>query len=402
MNRIKVAIAGALLALASSHAVAMEARVFFLKSCPVNKQAKHIEELGPLGVALLSKLAGALTGAAIDSLAGALSEEKQVTVTATERMPGWYRKVEQSNTVVITPALVCVVAVVSDGFAERNELPDTAESLKLYEEAAKAIDRASQGAKELEQLKGAAEVLASHGVVGPPAFYLEATFVRNTPGTVFALQPAFVYYPRFLGERVWLGPDTRDLLVQIEFSEPGSSSPFAETKLQFTGLRPGALNSSRISGIRLPWSKPPAVDGTKADGLLVPFNIKLLFTESAKPGRLGKLVGEVVKDQKASLVSAVETETKLAISQVDRQAARNTATEAANSALTAYLTAYDANEAAVKALTAAKAGTDQAAIVRATNAAALTALRLKNAEALARSAFDAADTPFASIPSSAP
>lgn len=153
----------------------------------------------------------------------------------------------------------------------------------------------------------------------------------------------------------------------------------------------------------MPWSKSPSAGSSKVDsGLVTPFNVRFLFTESAQPGKLGKIVGGVVKDQKASIVTAIENETKLAVSATERQAARNAAAESANSALTTYLAAYDQNEVAIKARSVAMAGTDQAAIQRTTNAAALTAIRLKNAETLAKAAFESADVPFVSIPPTSP
>lgn len=392
----------ALLGLSTWHSHAFEARVLVLEKCPVNNSTKQIEEAGALGVALLAKLVGAVAGTAIDGLVSALSDVKKVSAESAERLPGWYSKVQGSETVTINPNLVCVVTLVAPELSNRNETADAAPSEKLYDEIAKTLTE-PKSERAHRRMRSGAATLAKYGVVGPPSFYMESIFVKNASGTVFALQPAFVYYPRFLGEKVTFGPDTRDILLQLEFSEPGSTTAFASTKLEFNGLKESKLTDERVSGLRLPWSKSPSAGSSKVDsGLVTPFNVRFLFTESAQPGKLGKIVGGVVKDQKASIVTAIENETKLAVSATERQAARNAAAESANSALTTYLAAYDQNEVAIKARSVAMAGTDQAAIQRTTNAAALTAIRLKNAETLAKAAFESADVPFVSIPPTSP
>lgn len=399
MNTFKSVVTASVLFANAFNVHAFEGRVLFLPSCPVTSQTEQIEETAGLAVAFLSKLASSLTGAAIDSLANALSNDRQVSITATERMPGWYAKAAGSEEVAVNSNLVCVVVMVAEGFGERNEAA-TPNALQA------AIDKSIQGKNyapidllNLAKIRGATTLLAKSGLNGPPAFYMELAYVKNRSGSVFSLQPKFVHYPEFLGPNVVFGPSTRDLLVQIEFSEPGSTSPFADAKLQFNGLTAGGLSSSNIGGIRLPWSNPPASEGvSKSTGVVVPFNVKLLVAETAKPGTFGRLLGGVLKDQKESIASAIETKVKLAISDSERQAARNSATESASTALTVYLAAFDANEAAKKMLVDANGGSDLAAKAKAANAAAVSATRLRNAEVLARSAFNGANLDFTPVP----
>lgn len=190
----------ALLGLSTWHSHAFEARVLVLEKCPVNNSTKQIEEAGALGVALLAKLVGAVAGTAIDGLVSALSDVKKVSAESAERLPGWYSKVQGSETVTINPNLVCVVTLVAPELSNRNETADAAPSEKLYDEIAKTLTE-PKSERAHRRMRSGAATLAKYGVVGPPSFYMESIFVKNASGTVFALQPAFVYYPRFLGKR---------------------------------------------------------------------------------------------------------------------------------------------------------------------------------------------------------
>lgn len=395
-------IAGSLLLLSVPASFALEGRVLFEPRCPVTQEAQQHKELTPLAVAFAGKVVGALTGAAIDALAGKLSEERHVTVVSHERKPNWYTQSAAAaggnGKYLMNSNLVCLVVAVGEGFhAPRAVVPEEA----FAKNWPQAPDSADPVALDYSRLKRAASDLAALGIVNPPAFYVEYRVTVLEGGSAFALDPRFVYYPSFLGDKAWLAPNTRDLLVQIEFSEPGSETPFAQTSMQFHGLQPGKLSTQRVEGVRMPWQKQPSTgNGESGDGRLVPFNIKAMFTETAKPGKLGTILAGVLNDQKASLVSAAETKAKLSISESERQAARSNAADAANTALTNYIAAYDAHEAAVKARDAAKAGTDQAAIAKAEIQLTLARTRLANAQSLARSAFEAADIPFTPIPAS--
>lgn len=397
INCVHSAIAAAFL-LSASAVQAQQGRVFLRDTCPISKDAAQAKEAGPLAAAFLGKLAGAVTGAAIDSLAAALSEEKQVTVTATERKSNWYIPAPEGK-FKISPMHVCLIFVVSEAFETENAVIP-AETLAANWSASAARDPVADKAA-FETIQEGATALSKLGIVAPPDFYFEARFVILDSGaSVFALAPRFIYYPRFLGENVLLGPETRDVLLKVEFIQPGSDSPFAETQLQFNQIRPGKLQTKSLTGVRLPWSlqPPTSSSGTDADKL-VPFNIKAMFTETAKPGRLGKILAGVIKDQKGAIVAAAETKAKLAVSESERHAARNAAAEAASTALTAYLAAYDGRETANSNLAAAKAATppNAAGVAKAENAKTLAEAKLRNAEALARNAFHAADIPFTPV-----
>jgi hypothetical protein len=392
--RVRTLLAFMSLAGACGIASAYEGRLFLRDSCPVSKDAAQDKEVAPLVTAFIGKVAGSLVGAAIDSIASALSEEKQVTVTATERRANWY--VSAGDKVSIDPKLVCLIIVVADEFGRPNSLAPVDPVQKKWEEA--VARNGLIDAPGYQSIRSAVPDLAKIGITSPPVFYLETRFVVIDGGSVFATDPRFVFYPNFIGEKVIFGPDTRDLLVQVEFSEPGADSPFAQTTFQFRGIQARKLTTERLLGMRMPWSKQPPSSGS-GDNKRVPFNIKALFTESAKPGKLGTILAGVLKDQKTSIVAAAETKAKLAVSETERQVARGAAADAANTALTAYVAAFDAHETAVKNLATAKAASPmkQDAVDQAQNAEILTKLKLANAEAVARAAFDAAEIPFTPI-----
>jgi hypothetical protein len=372
-------------------ASAYEGRVFLRDTCPVVKDAAQDKEAAPLVAAFVGDVAGALVGAAIDSIASALSEQKQVAITATDRRANWY--VTAGDKVTIDPKLVCLVVVVADAFERPNAFAQLTPVQTRWDEAVarEGLDKAPG----YLAIRSAVPELAKIGITSPPVFYMEAKFVVVDGGSVFATDPRFVFYPNFLGEKVMFGPNTRDVLVQVEFSEPGSESPFAQSTFQFNGVEARKLTTERLLGMRMPWSKQPSTSGS-GDNRRVPFNIKALFTETAKPGQLGTILAGVLKDQKASIVAAAETKAKLAVSESERQAARGAAADAANTALTSYVSAFDAHESAVKDLAAAKAATPfkQQAVDQAANAEKLAKLKLANAEAAARAAFDAANIAF--------
>lgn len=373
----------------TSSAFAAEGRVFYENRCAVTPEVAQSQEAGPIATLLAGKLVGALAGAAIEGIATRLSEEKQVTVVASERKTNWY--VKEDGGFRLAPRLGCLIFVVGDDFLPRSETIQRTE----YEENWQS---SSLSGIDFEKLKRASGGLAKLGIVKPPAFYVEFGTTVLKGGSSFALDPKFIYYPEFLGGNVWLGPDSRDLLVQIEFSEPGSVNPFAEVKLLFNSLQPDKLTTKMIEGKRMPWSKSPSTGSGDDEESLIPFNIKALFAETAKPGKLGLILDGILTDQRASLVAAAETKARLAISESERLAARNSSSEAASTALSSYLAAYDDNETAKKDLENAEATNDSAAIGKAKLMAKLAQIKLDNIAALAKSAFAAADIPFSPIP----
>jgi hypothetical protein len=370
-------------------AIAAEGRVFYETRCAVTPESSQGQETGPIATLLVGKLIGALAGATIDTVAARLSEEKQVTVVAHERKTNWY--VKEDDKFRVAPKLGCLIFVVGEDLLPRNETIQKSD----YEMNWQSHTRSGA---DFEKLKRASADLAKLGIVKPPMFYVELGTTVLRGGSSFALDPKFIYYPEFLGDNVWLGPNERDLLIQIEFSEPGSTNPFAEVKLLFNSLQPAKLTTKLIDGKRMPWAKSPSTGSGESEESLIPFNIKALFTETAKPGKLGTILDGVLIDQRASLVAAAETKARLAVSESERLATRNSSSEAANTALSNYLAAYDANEIAKKTLENAKIGGELVAISKAELTAKLTQIKLSNTTALAKSAFASADIAFVPIP----
>ena len=378
------------LAIAAGTTQATEARIYVMEKCPVALKAEVSKETGALAGALVTKLAGALVGGAIDSLASALSEEKSATFVGHSRNLGWYSKAG-SETFQTAPANVCVIGLVADGF---DEFDDAGTATRMNdEEASVADDEANK--RSFRALNSQAKVLrTSFGLDRPPRFYFEARFVMPEGGGVFALEPLFLYYPRPIGSNVFLGSSKRDVLIKIEFSEPGEANAFASQELLFNGVVPGSLTTKRVEKLKLPWMKVPTTptDATEAVGRAVPFNIKFLFTETAKPGRLGKIMGGVLKEEKATITAAIEEKVKIAVLATERQAARAAANETANKALTDYFAAYDAYKVATDAVTAAAGKPEE--LKRAESKQQLTLAVLKNAQSIAASAMAAAGVPF--------
>lgn len=385
------------LPVASAHA--QQARVYVQQSCPTDPTANGQEkESAALAAVVVTKVVGEVVGAMIDGLAAELSTAKQVAHIATERKPNWYVKAGQGG-YLIDPQLTCVVVVVAKELGIRNANLDSQKVSEHWRELGHQLDY--QGDAAFIKLRGAAAELANMGITGIPDFYLEARFHTLSSGNaVFALDPKFVWYPKFLGEKVVFGTDTRDVMVKFEFSEPGETSPFASVQYAATNVTTNQF-ARQLINMRTPWSKQPqtasANDGT---GGLVPFNIKLLFTETAQPGKLGQVIAKVATESKAAIVTEVENKTKLALSAAERQAARNSAAEAANTALTAYVAAYDGYTKAKQAVLVAGTAIpfDQAALQKAKNVEELERFRLRNAEALAVTAFSDAGIPFTPLP----
>jgi hypothetical protein len=375
---------------------AQQARVFIERECPSAPGAKgQDKEAAALGAVLVAKVAGELVGAVIDSLATELSKTKEFTLTATERKPQWYQKPDQSGGYTISGDIGCAVIVIAKEFGPRNTNVGDAEVEKVWS----AFDSKAELANELSSIKlrGLARTLGSLGVKAVPDFYLEARFATLTSGdVVFALDPKFVWYPKFLGEKAFLGPNTRDVLVKLEFSTPGDGGTFAQVEYSATDVTPADF-VNRLAYRRMPWVKQPSTGSGKDGGAgLVPFNVKVLFTETAQPGKLGQILAKVANDSKATIVSEIENKAKLALSESERQAARKIAAEAASAALTGYVSAFDDFVTAQQATIAAQEASppNPAAVKKAQNAEKLADLKRRNAEALASAAFADAGLPF--------
>jgi hypothetical protein len=398
MKKLLLAISMALVCTYASAQGTIEARAFLLPACPVDPTYASQFETG-LGTVIVAKAAGSLVGAGIDALASVLSEDRSFSRVATNRAEGWYVKSKGSTALQRNAGNKCLVVTVSEEFGEISAgAMATSDMVKNFADGLTVLKDAKNqaGYDSLKTMQAKVNALAKIGITAPPRFYLEAALTQGEGPGKFTLQPTFIHYPSFIGDKVLFGGNTRDLLLQVDFSTPGETQAFASiTVLKYFGLQPGTLTTKRVRGLTHPWSSPPSSEGVPAaeEGSVVPFNINVLFTETAKPGALGKALASAAKSVKDDVVTEVENKVKYAISATERQAARSRAAEAANTALTTYLTAYDDLISAQKAF-------DEAAVADKPKFTAKLQLRkaqFKNAGDLAQAAFSAANIPFTPI-----
>lgn len=398
MKRTILVIAVALASVGAGAQGPIEARTFLLPACPVDPSyAGQFESA--LGAIFVTKAIGSLVGTGIDALTSALSEERAFSLVTTNRAEGWYVKSAGSTALQRNPGNKCLVVAVSERFGERNAgAVASDDTVKNFAEALTALDKANDTASHdsLKTMQDRVNALAKIGVDAPPRFYLEAALTQGDGPGKFTLQPTFVHYPEFIGDKVLFGANTRELLLQVDFSEPGQAQAFASIKvLNYTGLQPGTLTTTRVRSLTLPWSLPPSSESVDPaqEGRVVPFNMRVLFTETAKPGTLGKALASAAKSVKEDLVTEVENKVKYSISATERQAARSRAAEAANTALTVYLTAFEQLATAQKALDDAAAADKPKFVAK----LELRKAQFKNAGDLAQAAFSAASIPFTPI-----
>jgi len=366
----------------------LEARLFALPSCPVSGFNQPTEEIAGVAAALLAQVVGKAVGAGVDVLANALTREIPTTLQATERVSAWYVK-DTANVFKISPNNTCIVGVVSESFGARNQNANFAE----LETAFKGADRRGEDFSRLEQNT---RNLSRIGVVRVPVLYFELRMVTSASGGVFSVDPVFFHYPKAFGEKPFFGSAARDVLVQLDLQLPSENEPFASLKLvDVQGVADGYFSTRRFAGRRFPWLVLPSTDAAQGvkDGPTVPVNLKLLVSETAKPGTLGKIIGESLASQRQALVEAAETKTKYAISESERQSARSTAAATASTALTSYFEAYDAYVVAKKAADDAANGTPDAK-QRAQLALGMRRTMLANAQSIAASQMVAAGVSF--------
>lgn len=398
MKKSILAISVALACTQASAQGTIEARTFLLPTCPVDPTyAGQFESA--LGAVFVSKAIGSLVGAGIDLLASALSEDRPFSLVTTNRSEGWYIKSVGSTVLKRNPLNKCLVVTVGEGFDEKSAgATATSSTVRNFADGLTALDngRDKTGHDSLTTMKARVNALAKIGITAPPRFYLEAALTHGDGPGKFTLQPTFIHYPSFIGDKLLFGANTRDLLLQVDFTEPGQAQAFASIKvLNYTGLQPGTLTTTRVRGLTLPWSLPPSSENVAAaqDGQVVPFNIHVLFTEIAKPGALGKALASAAKSVKDDVVTELENKVKYSISATERQAVRSKAAEAANTALTVYLKAYDELVSTQKAYDDATAADKPRFVAK----LELSKAQFKNAGDLAQAAFSTANIPFTPI-----
>lgn len=377
-------------------AQAYETRVLVREKCVVAASVPVVKEWGAIGASFLASVAGSLVSATLDAVSDNLSKDVVTTFTATNRGDNWY--VETDGKIAISPAVNCVIGVVSSDLRDVLEADSDVDKRFSVAEIAKfqdALAKVQVQTGTAMNFHGKERGLLQLGITKVPEVYFEAQVVTTDAGPVFALDPVFFHYPKFLGDKPWFGSDKRDVMIGLEFSLVGGA--FATPIMSFEGVRGDEITTSRARGMRLPWVSMPSTDGmTKGAGVGHPYNVKMTITETAKPGTLGKALAGAVAANKDAVKEAVETKVKLAVSSAERQTARNAATTAANAALATYFDAYAQWQAAVDAFNALPAN-DTAGRAKADLLVKVRESMLRNAQSAAEDAMSNAGIPFSPI-----
>jgi len=381
---------GALLPTLCPNALALEARVFIRPTCIVTGAPTQPKEMGAIAAAFLANVAGSLVSTGMDALAAALGNEVVTTVKAAARGDYWY--VKGPDGLKMSPDIGCIIAVISE---EMNMTADpvTGGALEMFEMGLAGIQK--DGTPPNLRLREYSKELAELGLTKAPILYFEAKFAGTNVAPVFALDPTLIYYPKFIGAKPWLGKNLRDIAIGLDFSLVGGN--FASALLSFEGVAEGELNSKRVASTVLPWvSMPPAEGVLAGKDKGHPFNVRITFTETAKPGVIGKALSGAVSSQKEAVKEAVENKVKLAVSASERQATRNSATTAANTALLSYFEAYAAWKAAQDGWAAVPAA-DTAEKSKADLLLSIRKSMLDNSEAVAKETMENAGISFTPI-----
>ena len=387
----KILVVASLLPVLCLPAFALEARVFIRPKCIVTGDPPPPKEMGAIAAAFLANVAGSLVSTGMDALASALGNEVVTTVKATARGDNWY--VKGPDGFKMNPEVGCVIGVISE---EMNMTADPVigGALATFKNELAGIQKESGTLPHL-RLEEYSSELAELGLTKAPALYFEAKFASTNIAPVFALDPTLLYYPKFVGGKPWLSKDQRDIAIGLDFSLVGGD--FASALLSFEHIAEGELDTKRFASTVLPWVSMPSAEGiSSARDKGHPFNVRITFTETAKPGVLGKALSSAVISQKDAVKEAVENKVKLAVSASERQAARNAATTAANTALLSYFDAYTAWRTAQDGLAAVPAG-DAAEKAKAELLLRIRKSMLDNAQATAKEAMENAGIPFTPI-----
>lgn len=367
----------------------VQLRVGFAKedNCPVSA-SRNESVLGGAAIAIAADVGGKLIGGAIDALANYLSSDKAVTYTATARMDAFAIS-DGKGAVTFNTSQVCLIAVVGRTFGSSGatNLPSFFPDASL-QSASNKINKAT-------------------GLSGPALLYLEGMLSFNDapgiPSTAFTFIPKYWYYPDFIAPDSWRFSASRDVLLRIELSEPGKSSPFSVLEFQWNGVEKGKISNESVRSLVLPWSALPDGLGDAASKNktgnpvpVLPVNVKAIFTETAKPYVVLQYLGEALKAQKQTLVTETEDIITQSLSQQARVTARQTAIADIEKKYSDYSSAYDAAKAAYDKYTAA---TTNSAKLAALAAAKIAYAKLDAAKTLAKAVYGNADLgPFQELP----
>ncbi len=384
---------------------AQELRVGFASHCPMSTKSPGESTLTAAGVALLADFGRRIVGEQIDKIAKQMAEDQVVKYTATGRMSGFYSKSAVKPTeVTLNGTQACLLVALGKFRASKEANPSPG--------AAKAPNPLPGAAKAPNPLPGAAKALTSEDigklskvfgdVEEPLRFYMEGVFEVSDDRTAFAFLPTYFYYPAFINEGTLFSSSKHDILVRVEWLEPGEASVFAVSQLQWDAVveSPKGVviaDEAGIKGKQSEWMKLPQIAAPSGPGVFGPVNVKVLVSETAKPHSIAKYLGDALKGQKDAITKETQSAITQAVSTEARLAAKLKLNEAAQTANAAYVAAYDDAAKAFDAWNDAKDGKPEKL-----NAARLAYQRLPSLEQLARGAFGDAGIPFEPRPSLKP
>ena len=385
MQIVQRAFATALLTtVACGPSAAQELRVGFASNtCPISGTRAGESAFA---AALLADFGGRIVGGLIDQIASAMTADKVVTYQATGRMSGFYSKsADKPTDVNLNGTQGCLVVAL-------GRFGGSESTLNPFPSAARAPVR--EEVKQIENLFGA--------VKEPLRLYMEGVFEVSNDGTAFAFLPTYFYYPAFINEGTLSSSSKHDILVRVEWLEPGEASVFAVSQLQWDAAvesENGVViaDEASLKGKQTEWMKLPQIAAPSGPGVFGPVNVKVLVSETAKPHTIAKYFGAALKGQNDAITKEAQIAITQAVSTEARLAAKLKLNEAAQTANAAYVTAYDDAAKAFDVWNDAKDGKQEKL-----NAARLAYQRVPPLEQLARRAFGDAGIAFETRPSLKP
>lgn len=311
---------------------ATEMRVAFTELCPVTPDEKE-GVLSGIAVSIAANVGAKIVGGAIDVLSSYLTKEEASIFATTSRMDGLFYS--EAGKLTLNEFERCMVIAVGSNFSEVSDKKKQAE-LQILPGKTPSTNLAIYNALKL---------------VSEPNFYAEFRLVSNADHganpSVFTLVPKFIHYPEFVAEDTLLKKAERDVLLNVEFIEPGQAQAFGSMEMKWTGVKKGDITSAAIRSRKLPWIALPASTGSlKSPGgdqtsPLFPINVKANLIETAKPFTLAKYIGEALKEEKDTITKVAKESIEYSLSQDARLSAKNLAINDIESKYKTYLDAYD-------------------------------------------------------------
>lgn len=356
-----------------------EMRVAFTELCPVTAAEKE-SAVGAIAVSIAANLGTRVIGGAIDTLSGYLTEDKASVYSTTSRMEGMFAF--EGGKISINKDERCMVISVASKYGSLPDPDDNADQLKIMSDQSPSVNLA---------------IYKAVGLIGKPDFYAEFRLRSNSDAgakqMVFTYLPKFIYYPKFVSKATMLKKPERDVLLKIDFLEPGGAGAFGTIEVQWSGVKNGGITAESLRSRKLPWvALPESARNIEMPGgatriPVFPVNVKAQLVETTKPHTLAKYIGEALKSEKETITNATKEAVNLAFSQDARISARNVAITEVEEKYKSYLDLYDlANEAYQKY--AAHAPGDTVGKQKAALAVKIAYQKLANAEAALRRAYE--------------